>query len=127
MTGLKDICETYGMSKSTALRRVKECFGDAPKRAKMVYLDAEQAQVFADYLAKRDGSKSVRNEPDDASTVRQLELENARLSERCANLAHQVAQLESEVERLHGALEREQSAHVGFWARVGQRLLGEGK
>lgn len=126
MTGLKDICDIYGMSKSTALRRVKECFGHAPKRANMVHLDSEQMQVFADYLAKRDDSKPVHTEPNDASVMRQLELENARLSERCANLTHQVMQLESEVERLHAALEREQRNNVGFWSRLGRKLLGDG-
>ena len=43
------------------------------------------------------------------------------------SLVAQVKQLESEIERLHAALEREQNSHLGFWNRLGQKLLGAPK
>lgn len=126
MASITDICNTYGISRSTALRRIKACFGDAPKRGNAVYLDASQMQVLADYLDKQGDSVARHIDSDDAPDMTQLQIDLARVEERAASLARENASLKDEIDRLHEALAREQQSHVGFWTRLGQRLLGSG-
>lgn len=126
MANLTDVCNIYGISRSTALRRIKACFGDAPKRGNAVYLDASQMQVLADYLDKHGDSLARHINSDGAPDMTQLQIDLARIEERAASLARENASLKDEIERLHAALEREQSSHVGFFHRLGQRLLGSG-
>lgn len=126
MANLTDVCDAYGISRSTALRRIKACFGDAPKRGNAVYLDASQMQVLADYLDKQGDSTTRHIEPTGAPDTMQLQIDLARAEERAASLARENASLRDEIERLHAALEREQNTHVGFWHRLGRKLLGDG-
>ena len=126
MANLTDVCNIYGISRSTALRRIKACFGDAPKRGNAVYLDASQMQVLADYLDKQGDSTTCHIEPTGAPDTTQLQIDLARAEERAASLARENASLRDEIERLHAALEREQNTHVGFWHRLGRKLLGDG-
>lgn len=132
MTTISDLCDVYGISRSTALRRVKDCFGDAPRRGKAVHLDASQTQVFADYMAKQTASVTRHDAPSDASPTHHAErpqdpLETPTVRALVAQYEARIRDLQDEVERLHAALEREQQTHVGFWHRLGQRLLGDGK
>lgn len=128
MTTISDLCEAYGFSKSTALRRVKDCFGDAPKQGNVVHLDASQTQVFADYLAKLGFAPTRQSEPQDAPHDAEAA---AQLAEAQAALVRQyeerIRDLQAEIERLHAVLEREQARPRGFWDRLGQKLLGSGK
>lgn len=126
MANLTDVCNIYGISRSTALRRIKACFNDTPKRGNSVYLDASQMQILADYLDKQGDSVAHHVDSDDAPDVTQLRIDLARAEERAASLARENASLKDEIDRLHAALEREQQSHVGFWTRLGQRLLGSG-
>lgn len=133
MANLADVCDAYGISKSTALRRIKECFGSVPKQGNSTHLDASEMQILADYLAKHDIVKSRENDSGDASEVTQLRIDLARSEERVASLTRECDALRreldhvhAETERLHEALAREQASHVGFFRRLGQKLLGDG-
>lgn len=54
MLTLRQISEQYGISKSTARRRVIECFPDITfEQGKPLRLDSEQASIFADWMKKR--------------------------------------------------------------------------
>lgn len=126
MANLTDVCDAYGISRSTALRRIKACFGDAPKQGNAVFLDASQMQILSDYLEKHGDAKTPQNTAEGAPEMTQLRIELARAEERAASLARENASLRDELERVHAALEREQRVHVGFWHRLGHKLLGEG-
>lgn len=160
MVSLRQIAEQYGISKSTARRRVLECFPSLEiEPGKAIQLNAEQASVFADWMLKR-GEVHESAEPVHKSVVNQSEsaaepdvtndepvtkynsvdrtiqraVHEAVQAERLKqfesereSLLNRIESLEAEVERLHKALEREQMKSVGFWNRLGQRLLGSGK
>ena len=54
MLTLRQIAEQYGISKSTARRRVLECFAELDvEQGKQIQLSQEQASVFADWMKKR--------------------------------------------------------------------------
>lgn len=123
MATLTDICDAYGISRSTALRRIKACFGDAPKRGNAVYLDASQMHEFADYMGKHDTIAA----PTDAPEARQgCAIDAPEVRALVAQYEARIRDLQGEIDRLHEALAREQSSHVGFFHRLGQRLLGSG-
>ena len=123
MTTIADICQTYGISRSTARRRVKECFGDAPMTHQGIELDAPQTHQFAEFMNKR-SAKSALSDAQEAHQSSVIDAPEVRAL--VAQYEARISDLQAEVERLHAALEREQSAHVGFWSRLGQRLLGDG-
>lgn len=130
-TTIKDICDEYGISRSTALRRVKECFAgrdDAPKPNEAVRLDASQTHVFADYMGKRHESKTRQDAPNSADVTRQdassKDVEIARLQAENDGLKREIQLLSDRLEKADEALEREQMS--GFWSRLGQKLLGKG-
>lgn len=157
MLTLRQIMEQYGLSKSTARRRVLECFPDLkvePGRA--IQLDGPQASIFADWMKKRGAvHESALNQPEQvassvdklvatsgftaeqvqklvhdavqAEQVKRLELEVESLMNQLELSQKHVESLETELERLNKALEREQMKSVGFWNRLGQKLLGSAK
>lgn len=142
MVDVANICETYGFSRSTALRHLRQCFdGDAPKRGNKIELDASQAGQFADYLekqgvtmARQDKPQRVtahqtapNDAPDAPQQAEQNPLENPLVIALIDSYKDQINRLEAENMRLHEALEREQMQARGFWSRLGQRLLGPGK
>lgn len=127
MASITDICNTYGISRSTALRRIKACFGDAPKRGNAVYLDASEMQILADYLGKQGDSVTRHIESTDApETHQQNAIDAPEVRALVAQYEARISDMQNEIERLHAALEREQTLHVGFWSRLGRKLLGSG-
>lgn len=164
MLTLRDIAAQYGLSKSTARRRVLECFEEMEvplsiEQGKALQLDSEQAAIFADWMKKRGAvhesalnqSESVASsaaesvEPDSsggftleqvqalineavqAEQVKRIEQERDALLNQLEQANRRIESQEEEIQRLHSALEREQMKSVGFWNRLGQRLLGSGK
>lgn len=139
MLTLRQISEQYGISKSTARRRVLECFENLSiEQGKTLQLDSEQAAIFADWMKKRgevhesavnqseplaakdktpDSRKSFSaeevqklvQEAVQAEQVKRIEQENAALREQVEQYKSRVESLEAEIERLHSALEREQN------------------
>lgn len=123
MATLTDICDTYGISRSTARRRVKDCFGDAPMTDGRIELDASQMHEFADYMRKHDITAAPIDAPE---THQQCAINAPEVRALVAQYEARIRDLQDEVERLHAALEREQNTHVGFWHRLGRKLLGDG-
>ena len=160
MLTLRQIAEQYGISKSTARRRVLECFAELDvEQGKQIQLSQEQASVFADWMKKRGAvhesavnkseqvesvnveAVSTSNDTDTftAEQVQKLVREavqaeqvkqNESLREQVEQYKSRVESLETEISRLHEALEREQNlAQIrkqGFFYRLGQKLLGSG-
>lgn len=123
MVSITDICSTYGISRSTARRRVKDCFGGAPTVNGRIELDASQAHTFAVYM----GEQSTTTASADAPEARQQSAIDApEVRALVAQYEARIRDLQDEIDRLHEALAREQQSHVGFWTRLGQRLLGSG-
>ena len=164
MPTFRDIAAQYGLSKSTARRRVLECFEEMEvplsiEQGKALQLDSEQAAIFADWMKKLGAvhesalnqSESVAApaaesaEPDSsggftleqvqalideavqAEQVKRIEQERDALLNQLEQANRRIESQEEEIQRLHSALEREQMKSVGFWNRLGQRLLGSGK
>lgn len=150
MISLKDIASQYGFSKSTARRKVMKCFPDLEiEQGKPILLSAEQASIFADWLNKSEpvqtdsvNESALTSDTHnngfsplvdiDAEVQRRVNeqvqaMQLKHLEQVNESLVAQVKLLESEIERLHAALEREQNSHLGFWNRLGQKLLGAPK
>ena len=133
-TTINDICEQYGVSRSTALRRVKECFAeryDAPKPNETVRLDASQMHVFADFMSKIGESKMRHDAPKSEEMTRHdassKDIEIAELRARVEGLERENEVLRERLAVADEALAREQMASRGFWSRLGQKLLRDGK
>lgn len=122
MTTIRELSEQLGVSAQTIRRYVKQELGVATKERQMLQLDANQAALVADHFTR---SKSKKEEPA-TNRVAELEQDVAVLRERVAGLEQQISILKTQLEAANAALEREQQSHVGFWARLGQRLLGSG-
>lgn len=123
VASITDICNTYGISRSTARRRVKDCFGGAPMVDGRIELDASQAHEFANYMGKQ-GTTAA---PADAPETRQRSAIDApEVRALVAQYEARISDMQTEIDRLHEALAREQQSRVGFWSRLGRKLLGDG-
>lgn len=146
---LKELSAEYGVSKSTMRRRVLKCFPDTFEKGAPILLTSEQASILAHEMG---GPHVNRGEPvhesaavhgeqidetlmswDDVQKMIQDAKREAVQMERLEHLEAErealmdrVASLEAEVVRLHKALEREQMRGMGFWNRLGQKLIGAG-
>lgn len=145
MTTVKELSEQLGVSKSAILKYCKTELGIKTEPRKALQLDANQTAVVCSYfgdsvtashLVKHSGtgnqsadnntSQSTDNCSSDTQVLQQLQIENARLEERVAGLERENALLRERIEQADAALEREQRRAGGFWARLGQKLLGSG-
>lgn len=133
MTTVKDLCEMYGFSRSTALRHIRACLGDAPKVDGVVRLDASMTHQLTRYLSGKTIKVVHQDAPNDAplthhgaSNDAALLQENAALKERVAGLERECELLRERLEVADAALEREQMQARGFWSKLGQKLLGGG-
>lgn len=126
MTTVTELCEAYGFSRSTALRHVKACFGDAPKVDGVVRLDASQMHQLTHYLAGKTDKVTRHDASNDAPFDAEMLQEIAALRERVSGLERENELLRERLEISDAALEREQMQARGFWSKLGQRLLGGG-
>lgn len=137
MTTVTELCEAYGFSRSTALRHVKACFGDAPKVDGVVRLDASQMHQLTHYLAGKTDKVTRHDASNDAPATRhdasndapfdaEMLQEIAALREHVSGLERENELLRERLEISDAALEREQMQARGFWSKLGQRLLGGG-
>lgn len=130
MLTLRQISEQYGISKSTARRRVLECFENLSiEQGKTLQLDSEQAAIFADWMKKRgevhesalNNSEQVAAETVDTSNnantftaaqVQKLVQEAVQaeqvkqVEQENESLREQVEQYKSRVESLEAEIER---------------------
>ena len=144
MPTVKELADELGVSAQTIRRYVKQELHVASEPRKALQLDATQAAIVADHFKGKTAAK-VRKAADnknDVATgndellqqVATLKGDVATLRETVATLKERVAGLEREntllreqLDNSNKALEREQMQRVGFWSRLGQRLLGSGK
>lgn len=147
MATLSQIADEYGVSKSTARRWVMDCMPDV-FNGKKLDLSKSQMHVLANFIQRTGKAPNVEtmngsvtysmNSPEMHekmySELLELSIENARLAEKIESLNTELRLLESsrrrEIELLakraesaEAALRREQEAHMGFFSRLGQRLL----
>lgn len=121
---VKDLAETYSISRSTVLRHVKKCFGnDDAKQGKPLEFDEVMMQEFADYMGKLGKSRPRQTSSNDEA-MNELKVKIARLEERVESLEREKSLLLERLEVADAALEREQMQSRSFWNRLGQKLLG---
>lgn len=137
------IAEANGVTAQTvrnAARKVLPRFGKT--NGKVCWRFApDEAALLSDYFrrnaGKRRRSKSddmAKREAKDTQSFPQslrddfaaLRVENAKLEERCRGLERENELLRERLGEADAALKREQLQARGFWARLGQRLLGSG-
>lgn len=146
MLTIREVALRYGVSKSTMRRWIKECMPEIFDGKKIV-LNDDQLQQLADYISK----KNLINKEIDIN-LNEARISHERFTESDENasfeLLEQLYKLKAEnmaqreiirtleetnktlVERLKSAdkaLEREQNMRIGFWSRLGQKLLGDGR
>lgn len=150
MATLVQIAEEYGVSRSTARRWVEECMPEV-FTGKKLDLSVAQMHQLAHYIKANDKTSSVHDTDSldtsggnglDAEEMRselvELKIETVRLSGviealntelRVREQEHRrlIEQLEKRAESAEKALAKEQDSHLGFWARIGQKLLGSPK
>lgn len=150
MATLVQIAEEYGVSRSTARRWVMECMPEV-FTGKKLDLSVAQMHQLAHYIKENDKTSTVHeadnldtmgvNDSDNEelrSELVELKIETVRLSGiiealntelRVREQEHRrlVEQLEKRAESAEKALAKEQDSHLGFWQRLGQKLLGSPK
>lgn len=122
MTTIRELSEQLGVSAQTIRRYVKQELGVATKERQALQLDANQAALVADHFTR----SKTKKEETATNRVAELEQDVAVLRERVAGLEQQISLLKSQLEASNAALEREQRNNVGFWAKLGRKLLGDG-
>lgn len=136
MPTIKELSAAIGVSTQTVRRYVKAELGVKTEPRKPIVLNDEQASIvaahFADVATPATKEQSVTaDEGDHVASLLQriatLEVDVATYRERVAGLERERQSLLEQLEATHAALEREQMQARGFWGRLGQRLLGDGK
>lgn len=137
MPTVKELADELGVSAQTIRRYVKQELHVVAEPRKALQLDATQAAIVADHFKEKTAAKvrkSADSKEDVATRDEELLQQVATLREDVATLRERVAGLEREntllreqLDNSNKALEREQMQRVGFWSRLGQRLLGSGK
>lgn len=132
MATIKQVADDLGISKQRVANYVRKHMKDVHRTTSQggeaVCLDDEQVrQVKAHFIAMAErGDKRMQPRDEPVNDVRENPLENPAVRAVVAQYEARISDMQGEIERLHAALEREQNAHVGFWHRLGQRLLGDG-
>lgn len=143
MPTIREIAGQYGVSKSTARRWIKDCLPDV-FNGERVNLDEAQMHRLAHFIAERElasirddsdsnGSRIIQITDDGAVSeslmerIRELEIENASLRAVNDSLERSNELLLERLRVADEALEREQMQARGFWSRLGQKLLGDGR
>lgn len=134
MPTVSEVAAACGVSAQTVRRFVKNELGKKTEPRTRIELTINEAQLIADHFAKRGSSvaNSVASSDQgklDAVVSRCNELlqQVATLNERVAGLQRENELLKERLKYADAALEREQMQSRGFWSRLGQRLLGDGK
>lgn len=123
MTTVKELSDELGVSPQTIRRYVKNELGVATQPRKMLQLDANQASAVAAHFS----GKTQKSETPVATHEAEFLQEVATLKERVAGLERENQLLRERLETADAALEREQMQARGFWSKLGQKLLGDGK
>lgn len=132
MTTIKQVADDLGISKQRVANYVRKHMKDVHRTTSQggeaVCLNDEQVrQVKAHFIdmAER-GDKRMQPRVEPVNDVPQNPLEDPAVRAVIAQYEARISDMQTEIERLHAALEREQSSHVGFWSRIGRKLLGDG-
>lgn len=143
MPTIKELADEYGVSKSTMRRYIGKALPGI-FNGNRLNLTEDQTHTLAHYIAEHESSSVNKNVLENGSRtlqrtdfeqvsesvsdkLRKLEIENASLKAMNASLERENQHLLERLEVADKALEREQNIKLGFWSRLGQKLLGEGK
>lgn len=132
MTTIKQVADDLGISKQRVAHYVRKHLDNVHRTTSQggeaVCLDDEQVrQVKAHFIAMAErGDKRMQPREEPVNDVHQNPLEEPTVRAVIAQYEARIRDLQGEIDRLHAALEREQSSHVGFWHRLGRKLLGDG-
>lgn len=138
MTTVRELSERLGVSKTAILRYVKEEMHLQTSPRKTLQLSANQCAVVADHFSVSEKGKQISTENQTenhlqtsfqfgSDEVFSLQIENAALKAENEGLRREVDVLRERLSVADAALEREQMQARGFWSRLGQKLLGDGK
>lgn len=132
MTTIKQVADDLGISKQRVAHYVRKHLDNVHRTTSQggeaVCLDDEQVrQVKAHFITMAErGDKRMQPREEPVNDVPQNPLEEPAVRAVIAQYEARISDMQTEIERLHAALEREQNTHVGFFHRLGQRLLGSG-
>lgn len=127
---VRELAEELGVSTQTIRRYAKAHDIVATSDGHTWRFDANQASIIADHFT---GRKQAIQEPQHAESdeiatlLRDMSQKVATLEERCNGLERENTLLRERLEYADQQLALEQARSGGFWARLGQRLLGDGK
>lgn len=135
MTTVREIADELGVSKTAVLKFCKEELRLKTEPRKTLQLSANQCSAIADRFAARTQGKQWDTENNhlqegvqfSAHEYFSLQAENAELRARIDGLERENELLRERLQVADEALKREQLQKRGFWNRLGQKLLGDGK
>ena len=135
MTTVREIAEELGVSKTAVMKFCKEELHLKPEPRKALQLSANQCSAIADRFAEHTQGKQWDTENNhlqedvqfSAHEYFSLQTENAELRARIDGLERENELLRERLQVADEALKREQLQKRGFWNRLGQKLLGDGK
>lgn len=126
MTRVKELADELGVTPQSIRNFAKKNFDFAKEKGPFEFTD-EQCSIIAHHFSTGRRKKDLQTEDDGLqSKVIDLQMQVARLEERCRGLERENDLLRNRLERADEALEREQKKAIGFWANIGRRLLGSG-
>ena len=135
MTTVREIAEELGVSKTAVMKFCKEELHLKTEPRKALQLSANQCSVIADRFSADEREKQHETENQGlqiglqlaAHEVFSLQAENAELRARIDGLERENELLRERLQVADEALKRAQLQKRGFWNRLGQKLLGDGK
>lgn len=138
MTTVRELSQRLGVSKTVILKYCKEELHLKTEPRKTLQLSANDCSAIAerfssDEQVKQDVSKNEsannieNNLQFNSDEVISLQIENAALKAENDGLKREIELLKERIAVADLALEREQMQVRGFWSRLGQKLLGNGK
>lgn len=128
-TNTRKLADTLGVSQQSIRNFAKKSIPRFANVGKGAWeFTPEEASIIADHFKDRlhgagDVAKDESGQVDLQNALRELAVCRAT----CAGLERENQILRERLAKADEALEREQMCSRGFWSRLGQRLLGDGR
>lgn len=134
MPTVKELAEELGVSRQAVRDFVKNELGVKMEPRKPTILTVNEASAAANYFAKKRSSNAKDNAAVDQEEYRKLAQRCSDALQECAVLKATLAGLQRENDLLRErlsvadeAIREERRRSLGFWHRLGMKLLGDGK